>query len=344
VSSMGREKSARDVALPNLVGFTWTNPRGGKRPAAIAGAMADADGARATRTATRRQLAFDVQSAFIATLRDAAALDFAKQDRAGIEEARQLEEIRYQDGKIAYNDVLKLRLQVGAADDTVAQAELTLEGDRAELARLVGADRLAPDFTLVGQLATPTDVPDLTAEQLLEHALSRRGDYHAMLAGERSASSSLTAARRTPIPDIAVLLDYDQVPDSAGQFDLQLSVSIPLFDRNHGAIRQASASARKAHLASESLRAQIAADAQTAVSAWKASRARLDVYDQEMSADAKESLEISRHAYEQGRGSLLDYLDAEASYRAVETAYLAAVGDAMVAAARLSFVVGEDAP
>ncbi len=64
-----------------------------------------------------------------------------------------------------------------------------------------------------------------------------------------------------------------------------------------------------------------------------------------MLSEAKESLDITkRHAYEEGRGTLLDYLDAESTYRQVESAYRSAMADAMNAATTLRFVAGEDLP
>jgi cobalt-zinc-cadmium efflux system outer membrane protein len=123
-----------------------------------------------------------------------------------------------------------------------------------------------------------------------------------------------------------------------------VSVALPLFDRNRGAIHAAEAARRKAADETASLHAQIHEDAENAVATWKNSKQRLDLYDQDILSGAKESLDISEHAYQQGRGSLLDYLDAEASYRETEAAYLDAVADAMVAAIQLRFVAGEDVP
>jgi cobalt-zinc-cadmium efflux system outer membrane protein len=344
VSSLGRNLSPFDAPIPNQIGVTWTVPIGGKRAAGIAVARADLDGAKATRTTARRQLAFDVQTAFVTVLLDAAQLDFAREDQAGLQQAQELDEVRYKDGKIAYGDVLKLRIQARTADDTVHQDELTLASDRAELARLVGDGVLADDFEVTGTLAAPTVSEELTADQLYERALAHRTDYLALQASERSASAAVTAARRQPIPDLDILFDYNQVPDEAGSFDLSLSVTLPLFDRNRGATRQAQASRRKATLASASLAAQIRADATRAVDAWATSRARLALYDEELLADDAESLDITRHAYERGRGTLLDFLDAESSYREVQRAYRAAVADAILAAAQLRFVAGEDLP
>ncbi|HEY6034781.1 MAG TPA: TolC family protein, partial [Kofleriaceae bacterium] len=181
-------------------------------------------------------------------------------------------------------------------------------------------------------------------DALLERALAQRPDYKALLASERSARASLSQSRRQPIPDLGVLVDYDRISGTAGAFDIELSATIPLFDRNTGNTLAADAAARKAHLAIESLKYQLRADVTKAVQTLETSTARLQVYDQQLLSEAKESLDITRHAYEQGRGTLLDYLDAESSYRDVEREYRSAVGQAMLAAAQVRFVAGEELP
>jgi outer membrane protein TolC len=183
-----------------------------------------------------------------------------------------------------------------------------------------------------------------TVDGVVQRALANRADYRSLLAQQSSAGSALMLARRQPIPDIGVLADYNRIPGTAGTYDLQLVVAVPLFDQNQGNVRQAQAGYRKAALAIDALRAQIRADAERAVRQWKTSRERLRAYDRDLVKSAEESLQISKHSYEEGRGTLLDFLDAESSYRDVERAYRTAEADAVIAAATVRFVSGEELP
>jgi cobalt-zinc-cadmium efflux system outer membrane protein len=342
VSSLGRGVSPFMGPVPTQVGVTWTIPIGGKRAAGIDAARAGVDAARATRIAARRQVELSVAKAFVAVLLDQAQLEFARQDETGIHDALALNELRYKDGKIGYGDVLKLRLQVRTVEDTVRLGELQLANDRLELARLTGEATLAPDYAVSGALTPPVAPAEPVAEELLAKALTARTDYQALLAQEHSFEALAAQARRQPIPDLGVLVDYDKVAGDPGAYDITLTASLPILDRNQGNITQAESAARKARIATEALRLQIRQDALQAVNGWKTSHARLAAYDADILSAAGESLEITRHAYEQGRGSLLDYLDAEASYRDVERAYRSAVADAVNAFATLRFVAGED--
>ncbi len=56
--------------------------------------------------------------------------------------------------------------------------------------------------------------------------------------------------------------------------------------------------------------------------------------------NAEDSRDISKYAYERGAGSLLDFLDAERTYRATELAYRQALAGYMVALEQLRQAVG----
>ncbi len=342
VGAMGTEIHPAQAPIPNQFGFDWTIPLGGKRAAGIASAKAGVSAARAGRVATRRQLALSVETAFVAVLLDRSLLDFAKEDQQTFKESVRINELRYKDGKISFGEVLKLRIQAREVDDAVRDANQTLVNDRQELARLVGEGVLAPDYQVVGSLTPPKMPRDLAVSSIVRQALQNRADYQALRSQEDASRSALTQARRQPIPDVGVLADYNYVPHTAGNYDLQLTVSVPLFDRNQGNVTQARADYAKSGLALQAMRLQIRADAARAVQAWRTIQSRLRDYNDEFVKQAKESLDISRHSYEQGAGTLLDYLDAESSYRDVQRAYRTAEANAVLAAANIKFISGED--
>lgn len=345
VGALGRTVSPLQGPTPSQLGVTWTIPIGGKREAGVAAARAALDASKANFQAHRLQLAVSVRTAFVTALLDASLLEFAQADETQFQQELGLDELRYKDGKIAYGDVLKLQVQALALEDALRGAKAALAGARADLVQLVGEGVLAPGYRIEGELSPPPD-REVTVPELLDEALAHRPDYLAAQAQQRSARSSLTLARRVPIPDLGVSADYDHdfraggAPDA---YDVTLSVPIPLFDRNRGGVDQAEAAYEQARLAVESLRLAIHDAAVKAVTEWNSSRAQLAAYGTGRKA-AQQSLDISKHAYEVGSGSLLDYLDAEASYRQVESAYRTALARVVVADRNLRFVAGEELP
>ncbi|HEY7956013.1 MAG: TolC family protein [Polyangia bacterium] len=344
IYTLGAGISPAEAPIPNQFGVTWTIPFGGKRAAGIAIARAGVKAAESTRVAARRQLALSVETRFVSVLLDQSILAFAEEDQAAFRQSVTLNELRYKDGKIAWVELLKLRIQERAVDDTVRQAAQALFNDRAELSRLVGVGTLDPNYAVVGELAPPPENGDFSAERVIDQALEDRADYRALAAQRDSAEAAVRLARRIPIPDVGVLADYNRTPGSAGSYDISLTAAVPIFDHNQGNLKTAIASFEKAKLALDSLRAQIRADAVRAVEEWRISRERLSSYSGALVQAAREALDINRRSYQEGRGSLLDYLSAESDNRDVQRAYRSAQAEAMLAAANLKFVSGEDLP
>ena len=341
VGSFGTKISPLGAPTPNQVGATWTIPFGGKRSAGIAAAEASVSAAKATTASVRHQLELNAATGFVNLLLAQALLAFTRSNQEAFHKTLALNELRYQAGKISFGEVLKLRIQALSIDDAVRQSEQSLIAARADLSQLVGEGALAPDFTVQGALDPPPQPPEVTAESLLTAALSRRPDYLALAEQEESAKHSLTQARRQPIPDLGVLVDYNHGNGNPDSYDLSLTIPVPLFDRNTGNIQQAQAALEKVRIAREALRNQLRDTALKAVAEWRSSSAQMGAY-RVGEQGAQQSLEIARHSYELGRGSLLEFLDAETSYRQVESSFLTALARNALAVYTLRFTSGED--
>jgi cobalt-zinc-cadmium efflux system outer membrane protein len=345
VSALGSQQlNPPGPPVPNAFGVSWTVPVSGKRGAGIAAADSAFTAARSTNAAVRSQLELNAAIAFVDVLLAEALLSFAKSDQEAFRKTLELNELRYHDGKIAWGDVLKLRIQALSQDDTVRQSEQNLVAARADLAQLAGDDTLAPDFAVQGALEPLPRPPEMTPESLLDEALRTRPDYLAAGAQIESQKALVLQARRVPIPDLGVGLGYNHTAGLPDSFDLTLSVTVPLFDRNGGNIESAAAALEKSRIAQEALRNQIRDAAVKAVAEWRSSTAQVSAYRQGLRESARESLEIQRLAYERGAGSLLDFLDAETRYRQVESAFRSALARNAIAAYSLLFVAGKEIP
>ncbi len=340
VGSLGRNFSPLDGPVPNQVGVNLSIPIGGQRAAGRDAARAALDSAHDSRESARQQLVLAVQQAFVAVLLAEAERDFVTQQRDRFRDSLQINELRYRDGKIAYGEVLKLRLQALAEDDQVRQANQALSDARTDLRQLVGNGALPYDYQVAGHLLAPdtSRAPDL--RDVIHRALDHRPDYQAQLAARTSAEANGRLARRTPIPNIDVTFDYNIVPQDPGNYDALIGLDLPIFDHNQGAIVQADAATAQAGLAIESLRLAIRSDAVKAVREWNTARVHFASFEQRMRL-AQQSLDISRRAYESGRGTLLDYLDAESSFLDVEVADREALARMMLADYQLRFLTGE---
>ena len=68
-------------------------------------------------------------------------------------------------------------------------------------------------------------------------------------------------------------------------------------------------------------RQQVLEEVETAYASLESSRDRVRLYEETYLTQAKESLDIEEFSFRNGAASILDFLDAERTYRALELAY-----------------------
>src|ERR1019366_1863990 len=118
------------------------------------------------------------------------------------------------------------------------------------------------------------------------------------------------------------------------------SIQIPIFDRNQGEIaRTRYAVGQSQELSSE--QASIAlTDVENSYESLRTNDQIIQLYRSGYLKQAEDSRDISQYAYQRGAASLLDFLDAERSYRAIELAYRQAQASYMMALEQLRQAVG----
>jgi len=117
-------------------------------------------------------------------------------------------------------------------------------------------------------------------------------------------------------------------------------MELPIFDRNQGEIARTgyviTQSQQQAAEASE----QVVSDVTDAFGSLRSNDEIIQLYRSGYVDQAKQSRDISEYAYQRGAASLLDFLDAERSYRANQLAYRLALASYMTALEQLREAVG----
>ena len=85
---------------------------------------------------------------------------------------------------------------------------------------------------------------------------------------------------------------------------------------------------------------QVLTDVSNAYEAFRTNQKVVDLYVSGYLQQAQESRDISEYAYKKGAASLLDFLDAERSYRSTQLAYRQALAGYVVALEQLKQAVG----
>jgi cobalt-zinc-cadmium efflux system outer membrane protein len=309
---------------------------GGKRHARLESARLATSISNTDFENVRRTLLFTLRQAFIAALLGKSDLDFARDNLANYQKVVDLNRLMLQQGETSRANFLRVQLQMLQFQTDVDDALLELKTAKATLRALVGNATLPQDFDVEGDLrAIPLEK---SLSELQQLALSNRPDLKsAEISREKAlADFRLAKANRWPNPTFGIsflhtgneiggpswLQPFYPKGSVSNAMGIGLaSISIPLFNRNQGEIARAGAEQRRADFLTEAARNQVLQDVETAYASFESSRERVRLYEQTYSAQAKESLDIQEFSFRSGAASILDFLDAQRTYRATQLAY-----------------------
>jgi len=154
-----------------------------------------------------------------------------------------------------------------------------------------------------------------------------------------AAKSQYELAKANGKVDITGTLNYDHVSatSAASVFG---SFQIPIFNRNQGEIARTNYAINQAQELELAANDQVMSDVLNAYEAVRDNDQVISLYRAGYLDAAKESRDISEYSYKRGAASLLDYLDAERSYRATELAYRQSLAAYLTAVEQLREAVG----
>jgi len=304
----------------------------------------------------RRALVFNVRQAFVNSLLAKADLALARENLTNFQKVIDLNRVRLEKGALSEADFLKIELQILQFQTDLEDALLALKTAKATIRALLGELNLAEDFEVEGDLrAAPFEAG---LPELQQRALANRPDLKSAETGREKAAADLRLAKANGYPDPTIgtsLLhtgneiggpDWFQPFYPKGQtsnaMGLGVSFPIPVFNRNQGEIARTRSEQRKADFLAQATRNQVLQDVETAYASFQWSRDRIRLYEQNYLSRAKESRDIAEFAFQKGATSILDFLDAERTYRATELAYRKELASYMTNLAQLEAAVGEE--
>jgi len=320
-----------DVGL----GYTWE--RGHKRPARIQAARDQTAVTQSQVADNERALTFNVAQQFIGVLLAKSNLDFARQDLSSFQQTVDISQARYKAGDISEGDLLKITLQLLQFQTDVSAAQLNLVQAEASLRGFLGYDTVPQNYDVAGDLAyAPLHG---NREDLEAVALGLRPDLKAAIQGVTAAQSQHQLAVANGKRDVTTTLDYTHV-SAINSLSFIFNVEIPIFDRNQGEIARTKYAITQSQENKTAAQETVYTDVITAYEAAKTGEAVVQLYESGYLKQAQDSRDISEFAYKRGAASLLDYLDAERSYRSTQLAYRQALATYMLAIEQLREAVG----
>jgi len=231
-------------------------------------------------------------------------------------------------------DVLFWSIERDQAEVRLLNAGVTIEADRRRLA----ADMAVPRDTIgtvEGNLLAR--LPDFDIAGLQEAVVGRNALPRAAAAEVARAEWTLDRARVEPIPDISLMGGYQrQVFPAQDQGLYQVMLEVPLFNRNQGNIRAATADIAAARADMRQVELELAARAAETMNVFRRAQRTVAWYEESILPKARETVEVTQLLYGQGEVTFLSLLQAQKILTELELAFVEAQAERWSSAAEIA--------
>ena len=319
------------------IGLSYLIERGGKRLDRL---QAQKDITAQTRSLVadnERGLTFQVSTLFFNAQLAESTLDLAEQDLKSFQSTVDISEHQFQAGGLSENDYLMIKLQLLQFESDLEQGQLAKAQALSDLRQLLGYDSVSASYDVASDFEYQAVKVNL--EDLQMKALQNRPDLRAAQQGVTAADSQYQLQKANGKQDVTVSGNYSHV-NGINAATILASIPLAINNRNQGEIARTRYAITQAQEQQSFTNGQVLTDVKDAYEGLESNNRVVQLYISKYLDVATQSRDISEYTYRRGGIALLDFLDAERSYRATELAYRQTLASYLLALEQLREAVG----
>ena len=332
------EKYGGTTFIEQTLTVGQTLETGGKRRRRLDSARAASRVSEYEVADVRRLVVFQVKKSFTDALTALAALQLAAQNLKALADLERLQRLRAEKGDISELELLRLQVQQYQFQRDAADARQALNAARVALRAVVSPNRVAEDYELVGEL--PFRDFAYTRTDLYRLTLANRPDIRAAEAAREKARADQRLARANAWWDVTPQLEYKRTDSNEQTIGFGISLPLRIFDRNQGEIARTRAETSRVDALREAVANQALSEVETAFGALQTEREKVVALRDTYLPKAQKARDTVEFAYRRGGVSLIDFLDAQRTFRETSLEYLKALGNYSTALYQLETAVG----
>lgn len=267
--------------------------------------------AQATRIAFEIEMIAKVQQRYYELLRREAELRAADEDYNLTKEIRDRMQVRYDVGETARFELIRTQTEFLNAQINAESSKLRVGQAKSQLRQIVGHG-LPQDFSVVSQTPKAEELPALSV--LLAEVQAQSPELQKAKADVEASESRLSFEQNSRLPKLAFKAQQLNDPNFVDR-QYGLVVSIPIWDFKGGQIAEAEANTSKAknqlNAQSQNLEQQL----EFAYKLHQMTSYQVKILDQEVVQLAASARRIAEVSYKYGERGMLEYLDAQRTFR-----------------------------
>jgi cobalt-zinc-cadmium efflux system outer membrane protein len=325
--------------------LSYLHERERKRELRLQSAKEGAQIAESQHEDLKRTLEFTLRTAFVNTLQAKAILDLAKADLDYYDHIIQISRDRLRAGDIAQIDFDRIELVRVQYETEIQTAIVNLRTAKIQLLQLLNERTPVEQFDVSGTFDFSDNLKAL--DDVRQAALDARPDLRAALETIQQSQTNhkLAISNGSTDPTFSGWYTWNASsnnPNATQTIGASVNIPLRIFDHNQGEKQRTLIDINRSQQASEATRAQVFSDVDSAYAQVESDIALLKPYKEKYKDQATRVRDTITYSYQHGGASLMDFLNAQTEYRAVQEAYLQLVGSYLSAAAQLNLAVGRE--
>jgi cobalt-zinc-cadmium efflux system outer membrane protein len=240
-------------------------------------------------------------------------------------------------------DKIKLKVEVGEApryEQVKSEAELlnalklresaeTQVEDAKSALRTMFGKALPHQYETIGELPVPlVSLP--TLENLREEVLNKQPVLQQFRAEVQMAQAKVKFQENLRYPQPTLKAGAERDP-GLEQWRVNIVIPLPLWNQRQGPIGEAAAELKQAEALANQQEYLVIRELENAYNRYHIANRQVEIFDAGLLKEAETVLKVAEAAYRLGERGILDYLDAQRTYRSVRNDYLNARFDRQAA-------------
>ena len=325
-----------------LASFDYLHEREHKRELRLESAQKGTAIAASQQTDLERTLLFTLRTAFVQTLQAKQVLALAKDNIEYFDKELGISRARYKAGDIARVDLDRIELQLPQYQSDYETAMVSLRTAKITLQAML-SDRSPVDrFDVTGPFDFAEQLTPL--EEFHTIALATRPDLKAAVEAVDKAETDYRLAVANGSTDPTFSVDFGRNPPIPVYMGVSVSIPLRIFDKNQGEKARTEIDIKHAERLRDAAQNQVFNDVDSAYFTVASAVNLLRGYRGadgflQRATSVRDTVSFS---YQHGGAALVDFLDAQRDYRAVQVAYLNLIASYLTAAGQLNLAVGHE--
>lgn len=325
----GETKSNWGLALSQPLEFS--SLREARKTLAGTGVQSAKVGSELTKAALKNR----VRASFYEVIQRQSFLGVIESDKKLLEQIKDKVELRVSVGESPRYELIKAETELLAVERDYQTAKIRIEESKGMLRGLIG-NSIPVQFEIRGSMPLNKQLESLSS---LQAKIPNSPFIRQAQQLNKSAEAKLGLEQQLRNPGLTLKAGVNQDPDLTS-FRIGVAIPLPLWSRREGQIAEATAGMMQAQSQLDNEDLTLQRELESGYQRYQIARQQLVAYESGLLARAESVLKVAESGYRYGERGILDYLDAQRTYRAVRKDSLAALYDLIVSVLEIERLLG----